>query len=115
MGKGQFLGEFEQLVLLAVARLGEQAYGAAIRQETESRAEREVTVGAIYATLERLESKGYLVRRAGSATPERGGSGGGRPKRFFAITRTGILALEASRRMLDRMWEGVELPKGASQ
>jgi PadR family transcriptional regulator len=110
MAKGQFLGEFEQVVLLAVARLGKDAYGAAIRQEAEARAQREVAVGAIYATLDRLETKGYLTRRPGPTTVERGG----RPKRHFTITPSGVLALEASRRMLDRMWEGVELPKGAS-
>jgi DNA-binding PadR family transcriptional regulator len=111
MGKGQFLGEFEQMVLLAVARLSGDAYGAMIRQEVERRTERSVSVGAIYATLDRLQAKGYLTAREGSADPDRGG----RPRRYFTLDPAGVTALQASRRMHDRMWEGVTLEGGASQ
>ena len=108
MGKGQFLGEFEQIVLLAVTRLKGDGYGATIRQEVESRTGREVSVGAIHATLDRLEGKTYLQTRSGDPSPERGG----RPKRFFRLTPAGAKALEASRQMHDVMWEGLD-PKGS--
>lgn len=110
MGKGQFLGEFEQVVLLAVARLDGDGYGVTIRREIESRTERPVTIGAIYATLDRLVAKGYLGLTAGAPTPERGG----RAKRFYAVEPEGIAALRASRGMLDRMWEGVAFKPGAA-
>ncbi len=105
MGKRQFLGEFEQVVLLAIVRLKDEGYGAVIRREVERRAGRQVTVGALYSTLDRLEAKGYIVARAGEPSPNRGG----RPKRYFTIRPAGADALEASRRMLERMWENLEL------
>ena len=105
MGKGQFLGEFEQIVLLAVARLRGEGYGAIIREEVERRAGRRVTVGALYSTLDRLEAKGLIGIREGPASPERGG----RRKRFVTLRPSGAKALEASRLMLQRMWEGIEL------
>ncbi len=105
MSKGQFLGEFEQVVLLAVARLEGKGYGAVIRHEVERRAGRPVTVGALYSTLDRLAAKGYVVAREEAPTPERGG----RPKRFFTLQPAGADALEASRSMLERMWEDIEL------
>ncbi len=105
MGKRQFLGEFEQVVLLAIVRLKSDAYGAVIRQEVERRAGRQVTVGALYSTLDRLEAKGYVVAREGAPSPDRGG----RLKRYFTVRPAGADALEASRRMLERMWENLEL------
>ena len=105
MGKGQFLGEFEQVVLLAIVRLEGEGYGALIRREVECRAGRPVTVGALYSTLDRLESKGYVAAREGDPSPKRGG----RPKRFFTMLPAGLAALDASRRMFERMWEDVEL------
>lgn len=105
MSKGEYLGEFEQIVLLAVARLGESGYGATVRREIERRAGRSVSLGAVYATLSRLEEKGFLASWQGEATHRRGG----RAKRHFRLSPTGVEALEATRRMLDRMWEGVEL------
>ena len=110
MGKGQFLGEFEQVVLLAIARLKGNGYGAVIRHEVEHRARRPVTVGALYSTLDRLEAKGYVVAREGATAPDRGG----RPKRFFALHPAGAVALEASRCMLERMWEDVELRRNTT-
>jgi PadR family transcriptional regulator, regulatory protein PadR len=100
------LGEFEQLVLLAVARLGEDGYGTTIRRELERRASRAVTVGALYATLERLELKGLVRTREGEPTARRGG----RAKRYYALTAAGVAALQDARRALERMWEGLELP-----
>ena len=111
MGKGQFLGEFEQVVLLAIARLEPEGYGATIRQEVAKRTGRAVSVGAIYATLDRLSAKGYVATRSGAPEPERGG----RPKRFFTLEPGGLDALAASRHMLDRMWDGVELRRSASR
>ncbi len=111
MGKGQFLDEFEQVVLLAIARLESQGYGATIRQEVEQRTGRPVSVGAIYATLDRVAAKGYVSSRPGPREPERGG----RPKRFFSLKPAGADALEASRHMLNRMWQDVELRRSPSR
>lgn len=106
MGKGEFLGEFEQVVLLAVARLGDNGYGLTIRREIERRTGREVSVGAVYATLTRLEEKGYVATWQGESTARRGG----RAKRHYKLKPAGAKALEASRRMLERLWEGLEEP-----
>ena len=98
-----YLGEFEQIVLLAVWRLGDEAYGMRIRQEIQERLERDVTIGAVYVTLERLAQKGCLRTRTGEPTAQRGG----RAKRFYIITATGITALEEARQQLTRMWQGL--------
>jgi DNA-binding PadR family transcriptional regulator len=100
-----YLGEFEQIVLLAVLRLEEGAYGVPIRQEIEKRAGRKVTVGALYATLDRLEAKGYLTSWFADPTAERGG----RSRRYFRVEPLGIESLERARQMFDRMWKGVRL------
>jgi DNA-binding PadR family transcriptional regulator len=99
------LGEFEQIVLLSVLRLGDRAYGVPIRQEIELRAKRKVTVGALYATLDRLEAKGYLSSWFADPTPQRGG----RSKRYFQLLPAGEKALVRYKAMLDRMWSGVRL------
>src|SRR5512137_2778563 len=104
MGKGEYLGEFEQIVLLAVLRLGKNAYGVTILEEIEQRTGRSVMIGAVYATLDRLENKRYISSRVGSPTPERGG----RAKRFFRVTAQGSAALERSRKILQNMWAGLE-------
>lgn len=103
-GRG-FLGEFEHIVLLAVLRLNDQAYGVTVRREIEARTKREVSIGAIYATLDRLEAKGYVQSRAGDPTPERGG----RSKRFFRVTAQGVSAVNRTHRALKRLTEGLEL------
>src|SRR5579871_2376446 len=104
-GKRSYLGEFEKIVLLALVRLGDKAYGNAIRRTVEERIGRAPSVGALYTTLERLEDKGMVSSFWGEATPERGG----RPKRYFRLEAPGIQALEESRQMHERMWQGVEL------
>jgi len=104
MGKGDYLGEFEQITLLAVLRLGKNAYGVTVWEEIEERTGRSVMIGAVYATLERLESKRYISSRIGDPTPARGG----RAKRYFKITAQGAAALERSRRMLASMWAGLD-------
>ena len=98
-----YLGEFEQIVLLAVWRIGEDAYGVRIRQEIEARTGRAVTIGAVYATLDRLAQKGCVKTAMGEPTAARGG----RAKRYYSITRTGMAALEDTRQQLARMWKGL--------
>jgi DNA-binding PadR family transcriptional regulator len=87
-----YLGELEQLVLLAVIQLGEDAYGVTIRQLLRERSGRDVALATVYTTLERLEAKGCLLTRLGASTPERGG----RRKRFFRPSARGQQALQAS-------------------
>lgn len=104
MARGDYLGEFEQIVLLAILRFGKHAYGVEIWEEIEKRTGRSVLVGAVYATLERLEKKGYISSFVGDSTPERGG----RAKRYFRIERPGEVALERSRKILTSMWSGLD-------
>jgi len=106
MPKGDALGEFEQLVLLAILRLQKDAYGMRVRQELSDRTSRDVTIGAVYATLDRLAEKGFVDSATGDPTPERGG----RAKRCFRVTAAGIGALDRARRDLANMLEGVVLP-----
>ncbi len=105
----QPLGEFEQLVLLAVLRLEEDAYAVTIRSEIQSRTGRSATRGAIYITLDRLEEKGYLKSWMANATPERGG----RSRRYYKVQNSGLRALEQSWQSLRSMWQG--LKPGARQ
>lgn len=107
MASRERLGEFEQIVLLAVLRLGENAYGVPVRQEIEKRTGRSLTVGALYRTLDRLENKCYVASWFGDPVPERGG----RSKRYFRVEPLGIRALRQSRQELAAMWDGVELGK----
>lgn len=107
--KGVFLGEFEQHVLAAILRLRGNAYGMTIRRETAERTCRDVAIGAVYATLDRLERKGFVSSRAGEATSERGG----RAKRYFNVKAPGVRALEASWHASDRMRQGLPEPTGA--
>ena len=105
MLKRDYLGEFEHLVLLALLRLEDRAYGVTVRQEIQLRIDREVSIGAVYATLDRLETKGYVKSFQGDPTPERGG----RAKRFFRVTSKGIAAVSRTQRALQSMTEGLEL------
>jgi len=98
------LGEFEQSLLLAIAHLGEGAYGVTIRQEIETRTGREIAVGALYTSLARLERKGYVRSTMSESTPQRGG----RSRRHFTLRPSGAAALRQSRDRLSRMWEGLE-------
>lgn len=104
-GKKDYLGEFEHLVLLAVMRLGEEAYGAPIRQIIEERAERSVSFGALYSTLRRLRKKGYVDVTAALS--------GGRARQVYRVSGSGREALESAQRRLRRMTEGLwVLPGG---
>jgi DNA-binding PadR family transcriptional regulator len=100
---GDRLGQFEELILLALVRLRDNAYGVTIRQEIEKRTGRQVSVGAVYTALERLQQKGYVSSRVGDPTPERGG----RAKRFFKIEAPGLDALNRVRVAADRLAEGI--------
>lgn len=94
-----YIGEFEEFVLLAIMKLGETAYGVPIREALEEATGRTVSVGALYATLNRLEEKGFISARTGESTPERGG----RAKRYFKVEATGqqvLLDAETARRNL---------------
>ena len=104
MSKSRNLGEFEILVLAALVRLKDNAYGVAIRNEIEERAERSVSVGALYATLSRLEEKQYVHSEMGLATAERGG----RAKRFYKLSALGTTQLQRSIAALGRMLDGVD-------
>src|SRR5712664_3774781 len=106
MGR-RILGEFEQAVMLAILRLGVEAYGVPIRRDISERLNRAVSVGAIYTALERLEAKGFVSSRMGGATRERGG----RAKRFYQIEAPGLRALDAARTATANLWAG--LPEGA--
>jgi len=105
MGKGEYLGEFEQLVLLALIRLNDNAYGMTIRQLIQERTDRRVSIGQVYAALERLEAKGYLASRVADPEPIRGG----RSKKLFALTDDGDSALALARGTIAKMAEGLEL------
>ena len=102
MTKRGYLGEFEQLVLLAVMRLGPVSYGVTIRQEIEACTGRDVSLGAIYPTLDRLEAKGYVRSCVGAPTGERGG----RSKRHIVLEPEGEAALRKSWEMLNALWKG---------
>lgn len=97
------LGEFEQSLLLAIVHLGEDAYGVTIRQEIERRTGRDVAIGALYTSLDRLERKGFVRSTMSDPTPERGG----RSKRHFLIRPAGAEALRQARERMSRMWEGL--------
>jgi PadR family transcriptional regulator, regulatory protein PadR len=105
MSGRNFLGEFEHIIVLALLRLTDRAYGVAVRQEIEFRTKREVSIGAVYATLDRLETKGYVKSHRGDPTPERGG----RSKRFFRVTAKGVAAVNRTQRTLQSMTEGLDL------
>ena len=100
------LGTFEQAVLLAVVRLGEDAYGRAILKAVQLRLERDVAAGAVHATLERLERKGLLSSRLGPGTPIRAG----RARRYYRVRLPGIRALNDARRTVNNIWRGVRCP-----
>jgi len=98
------LGELEHLVLLAILRLGEEAYAVSGLDLLADRAGRKVARGALYTVLDRLETKGLLCSRFGDSLPERGG----RPRRYFSVTSSGLAALRRSRRALNRLTHGLD-------
>jgi DNA-binding PadR family transcriptional regulator len=107
MARGDHLGEFEQIVLLAVARLGKEAYGMQIRREIAERTGRDPSLGAVYATLDRMTEKGAVHLRREEAT--------GRPRWFFTVTPEGMAALKQARDAQNRMWAGLRLRSGRAR
>jgi PadR family transcriptional regulator PadR len=97
------LGEFEEIVLLAIAILNREAYGFAIKNEIESRLKRDVSMGALHTALLRLEDKGYVRAFDGDATEERAG----RPRKYFEITAQGKRAIAYSKESRERMWDAI--------
>jgi DNA-binding PadR family transcriptional regulator len=106
-----YLGEFEQLVLLAVLRLGDDAYAVPIRQMIEQATARKISRGALYTTLDRLEQKGLLSSRGGETTEDRGG----RPRRYHAVTPNGLRALRASHQAITRLASGLDTILGRNR
>ena len=104
------LGGFEYVAILGLIRLREDAYGVTVRQEIETRTGREVSIGAVYATLDRLETKGYVRSRLGEPSPERGG----RSKRFFRVTAKGMTAVNRTHNALLQLTDGLDLVRSTS-
>ena len=104
------LGNFELMVLLAVLRVGEDAYGVPIARELEDTISREVLLGSVYAALERLEAKGLVASSLGDPTPERGG----RAKRYFTVTAKGLREIRETQRTLVRLWRGLPELQGGT-
>jgi PadR family transcriptional regulator PadR len=100
------LGTFEQAVLLALVRLGDDAYGRAIFKDVRDRLQREIAAGAVHATLERLEGKRLVTSRLGSGTEIRGG----RARRFYRLSPAGIRALNDAREAVEGLWRGIDWP-----
>jgi DNA-binding PadR family transcriptional regulator len=105
-----YLGEFELLVMLTVIRLGDGAYGVPISREIEQRTGRDVAFGTVYATLERLQKKGFVRSILGDATPERGG----RAKRYFRVTGTGLRIVRETKQSLIGLWQGLPELEGGT-
>src|SRR6202166_2799334 len=108
MGERLHLGSFELIVLLAVIRLGDDAYGVPISREIKERGGRPVTFGSLYATLERLEQKGLISSELGEPTPERGG----RAKKYFRVTTKGLREVRETQRVLKQLWHGLRELEG---
>ena len=101
--KQNYLGEFEHLVLLSILQLNGEAYGVTIRAQLKNEIDREVSLGAIYSTIERLEKKGFIQSRKSEALPERGG----KPKRLVKATLMGREELLATKNRMDIMWKNI--------
>jgi DNA-binding PadR family transcriptional regulator len=103
MTKRDQLGNFELMVILVLIRLGDTAYGVPISEELEKRTGRDVAIGSVYAALERLQDKGFVISELGDSTPERGG----RAKRYFRVTARGLKEVRETQRALVSLWHGV--------
>jgi len=111
MSRREYLGELEEVVLLAVARCEPAAYGMSIRKEIEEQSGRAVSIGAVYSVIDRLEDKGLLKRAAAPA----GRAPDPRARRFFAVTKTGTAALEDTAALRDRLWRGLRLTRRSAE
>jgi PadR family transcriptional regulator, regulatory protein PadR len=97
----EYLGEFEELVLLTIAALGDDAYGVSIQKDIEERCNRSISIGALHSTITRLEEKSYLRSWVGGATKERGG----RSKRYYEVTQAGRKAVSETKNLRDELWD----------
>jgi PadR family transcriptional regulator, regulatory protein PadR len=109
MRNREFIGQHELMVMLAVLRLGQQAYGVPIAAEITEKTGREMLLGSVYAILDRLEAKGLVASRLGDATPERGG----RAKRYFKLTAEGVRNVREAQRALEALWVSLPQPRGS--
>ena len=98
-----YLTDFELMLLLAILRVGDEAYGVTIAREIEASGERTVLLGAVYTGLDRLEAHGLVTSSVGAPTPERGG----RAKRYFRVTASGMKAVRQAKRAFTQLWSGV--------
>jgi len=105
--KGGRLSDFEELVLLAVRALGDRTYGVPVQERLERVTARPVSMGPVYAALDRLEQHGLVRSALGDSTPEQGG----RRKRLFSVTPLGMRTLQQARKMRDRLWRAIEEPR----
>ena len=108
MREQRLRGEFEMMILLAILRLENVTYGVPLAKELSELRDREVSLGSVYAALDRLEIKGLVKSALGESTPERGG----RAKRFFTVTNDGVRSLQESRRVLSGLWGALPAIKG---
>ena len=111
MARRATFGEFELVVILALLRVGEKAYGVPISREIEQSTGREAGTGSVYAALDRLERKGQVSSRVGEPTPQRGG----RAKRYFRVTNAGLRELRATQRTLLALWRGLPQLEGGHE
>lgn len=103
MRRRNYLGPFELMAMLALMRLGEDAYGVPIFREIEKQCSREIALGSVYAALERLEEKGFVISALGESTPERGG----KAKKYFRLTAKGLREVRETQRVLKKLWHGL--------
>jgi PadR family transcriptional regulator len=108
MTERNYLGELELMILLTVVSLGEEAYGVPISREIGRHLGRDVSLGSVYAALERLAAKGLVSSRLGDPTPERGG----KARRYFRVTKAGMKQMQETRRVLQRMWRSLPELRG---
>lgn len=101
--KGSYLGEFEEIILLLVAVMNDDAYGLAIQEQFQIQTDRTAAIGAVHSALNRLEAKGFVDSKMADATSERGG----RRKRIFTVTSAGKVALEKSRELRNDLWNQI--------
>lgn len=108
MAERSNLGELELMILLTVINLGEEAYGVPISREIEKHLGRDVSLGSVYAALERLAARGLVASRLGDPTPERGG----KARRYFRVTKVGLRQMQETRRVLQQMWRSLPVLLG---
>lgn len=108
MANRTYLGEFELMVMLALIRLGENAYGVPISRAIEEISGREISIGSVYAALDRLEGKGFVSSNIGESTSERGG----RAKRYFHVTNAGLRQVRKTKQTLINLWRGLAQLEG---